>query len=198
MALNGLGRWEPLDLTEVVQLFKDFPARWWISGGHALELHLGRSWRPHDDIDVGVPREDSPRLGHTLRGWDVKIAASGILTPWSGSTPLVQKRQNNLWCRKGSDQPWCIDVTIADGDETHWIFRRDSTVKIPWEEAVLRSEQGVPYLAPELQLLYKSEHYRPKDALDAIEAIPSLDADCRTRLHVLLPEDHPWQALMTG
>jgi hypothetical protein len=65
-----------------------------------LELYLGRSWRSHDDIDVGEPREDTPRLARMLRGWDIEIAASGVLSPWSGSALLVQKSQNNLRCRK--------------------------------------------------------------------------------------------------
>jgi hypothetical protein len=58
-----------------------------------------------------------------------------------------------------------------------------------------RTEQGVPYLAPEFQLLYKSTDCRPKDDRDA-EVVPSLAANRRTRLHDLLREDHPWQALL--
>jgi hypothetical protein len=50
---------------------------------------------------------------------------------------------------------------------------------------------GVPYLALELLLTDKSEDRRPQDELDAIEVITSLDADRRTRFHVLLPKDHP-------
>ena len=62
----------------------------------------------------------------------------------------------------------------------------------------MRTEQGVPYLAPELQLLYKSKDIRPKDELDAAEVIPSLAADRRNRLHLLLREDHPWQGVVSG
>jgi hypothetical protein len=53
-----------------------------------------------------------------------------------------------------------------------------------------------PYLAPELQLLFKSKNFRTKDELDAIEAIPELTEARRLRLHELLPEDHPWQELL--
>ena len=37
----------------------------------------------------------------------------------------------------------------------------------PWDEAVLTSADGVPYLAPELQLLFKSRDVREKDDVDA-------------------------------
>jgi hypothetical protein len=198
MTIEHYGPWEPLDVTEVVQLFDDSSGRWWFSGGHALELHLGRSWRCHDDIDVGVLRGDAPGLTTLLEGWDIEIAAAGVLSPWSGSVPLAQKSQNNLWCRKTTDRPWCLDVTVNDGDQESWIFRRDPSIRVPWEEAILRTEFGVPYLAPDLQLLYKSTDIRPKDALDPREVIPSLTPDQRDRIHVLLREDHPWQVLLSG
>ena len=196
MASGGLGSWEPLDLITAIDLFTAFPGRWWISGGHALELHLGRSWRSHDDLDVGVLRQDVPALARVLGGWDIEVAASGVLSQWDGLVPLAEDNQNNLWCRAGTEQPWCLDVTVGDGDKECWIFRRDPNVRVPWMEAVLRSEQGVSYLAPELQLLYKSNDCRPKDDRDAAEVVPSLGADRRNRLHDLLREDHPWQALL--
>ena len=131
-----------------------------------------------------------------LPGWDIEIASSGVLTPWKASALLAEASQNNLWCRKGPGQPWCIDITIGEGDREFWIFRRDPTIRIPWPEAVLRSDQEVPYLAPDLQLLFKSKNPRPKDDLDASEAIPLLKSVARSRLRRLLPEDHPWQALL--
>jgi hypothetical protein len=196
MAARGLGRWQPLELGEVVRLFEDFTAPWWICGGHALELALGRSWRAHDDIDVSVLREDASRLERAFEGWDVEIAADGVLSPWNGSVLRLDKNQNNLWCRRGTVQPWCLDITIADGNHESWIFRRDPTIRVGWEHAVLRSREGLPYLAPELQLLYKSKDVRPKDELDAKEVIPSLSPDQRERLRLLLEPDHPWRALL--
>jgi hypothetical protein len=196
MAARGLGRWQPLELGEVVRLFEDFTAPWWSCGGHALELALGRSWRAHDDIDVSVLREDASRLERAFEGWDVEIAADGVLSPWNGSVLRLDKNQNNLWCRRGTVQPWCLDITIADGNHESWIFRRDPTIRVGWEHAVLRSREGLPYLAPELQLLYKSKDVRPKDELDAKEVIPSLSPDQRERLRLLLEPDHPWRALL--
>jgi hypothetical protein len=196
MAAEELGRWQPLGLGDVVRLFEDFAAPWWICGGYALELALGRSWRTHEDIDVGVLREDASRLERVFEGWDVEIAAAGVLSPWNGSVLRAEDNQNNLWCRKGTAQPWCLDITIAEGNGECWIFRRDPTFRVSWEHAVLRSHEGLPYLAPELQLLYKSQDFRPKDDLDAEEVIPSLTPDQRDRLALLLAADHPWRALM--
>ena len=145
---------------------------------------------------MGIPRNDAPAISDELPSWDVEVASSGVLTPWKGSALLAEASQNNLWCRKGPEQPWCLDITIGEGDREFWIFRRDPTIRIPWPEAVLRSDQEVPYLAPDLQLLFKSKDRRPKDDLDAIKVIPELTSVEQCRLHRFLPEDHPWQALV--
>lgn len=57
MAASHLGRWEPLPLAVTIELFQEAPFRWWISGGYALELHLAASWREHEDVDLGIPRD---------------------------------------------------------------------------------------------------------------------------------------------
>ncbi|MET0421586.1 MAG: hypothetical protein ABW073_07755 [Acidimicrobiia bacterium] len=36
---------DPLTLDEVVSVFAPASFRWWITGGQALDLHLGRTWR---------------------------------------------------------------------------------------------------------------------------------------------------------
>ena len=51
--------------------------------------------------------------------------------------------------------------------------------------------KGFPYLAPELQLLFKSKDNRTKDDRDATEVIPALNDEQRRRLRALLPGDHP-------
>lgn len=167
----GLGRWAPLALDEVVRLFTGAPMRWFITGGHALELHLGRSWRDHDDIDVGIVRHEAPALRGVLAGWDLHVAAAGVLHPWTGRSLSTDPddHENNLWCRPAPDAPWAIDVTVGEGDATDWIYRRDPSIRRPWPEAVLVSPTGIPYLAPDLQLLYKSVRPRPKDLVDADE-----------------------------
>ena len=86
-----------------------------------------------------------------------------------------------------------LDVTIGEGSEESWAYRRVPSVRVPWEVAVLRTAEGIPYLAPELQLLYKSAARRPKDEVDAAEVIPHLGTRQRELLSRLLPPDHPWR-----
>ncbi|MEW6471250.1 MAG: amino acid transporter [Actinomycetota bacterium] len=193
----GFGRWEPLDIPSVREVFGSAPFRWWISGGWALELHVGRQWRRHEDTDVGMCRRDAPALRRHLVGWDIHLAAGGVLTPWDGGTLDSDLHQNNLWCRRADNGPWLIDVTLGEGDDHEWIYRRDRSIRLAWSDAVLRTQTDVPYLAPELQLLFKSTNPRDKDQMDAAEVIPSLEGDHRSRLERFLAPDHPWRRLLS-
>jgi hypothetical protein len=182
-----------MPLAEAKALFADLPVTWWISGGLALELHVGTSWRRHDDLDVSLRRTDVGALLALPPEWEVHVAADGRLRRWDGAPLLASRHENNLWCRPGPDEPWAVDVTISDGDDHEWIFRRDPCIRAPWSDAVLVASDGTRYLAPELQLLFKSVHLRPKDDEDAARVILVLDVDRRRRLGELLPATHPWQ-----
>ncbi len=195
MAASELGPWEPLELTEVSDTFVGAPFRWWVSGGHALELHLGRAWRNHDDTDVGVVRSDLTAVHDWLSSWDLHVGADGVLTPWRGETLDANRQQNNVWCRRTTTSPWALDVTIGDGSDTEWIYRRDPAVRRPWADAVLRTDDSVPYLAPQIQLLFKSKSVRPKDDVDARQVIPELSEERRSWLAEQLPAGHPWHRL---
>ncbi len=58
MSAAELGPWAPMSVGDVVEFFSANPIDWWFAGGTALELHIGRSWRTHHDIDVGVCRAE--------------------------------------------------------------------------------------------------------------------------------------------
>src|SRR5204863_7786177 len=126
------------------------------------------------------------------------LAADGQLSRWRGRPLQSGSHENNLWCRRSAAGPWELDVTVGEGDRNAWTYRRDPTVRLPWDQAILHTRDGLCYLAPELQLLFKSKDIRPKDDFDAREVIPSLELPRQHRLANLLPEPHPWRALLEG
>jgi hypothetical protein len=141
---------------------------------------------------VGRSRCTSGAAGGTTR---TPISASDEPTPppctrtWRGGTPSSPPPGA---CGRGPASRW----TSGAGDDDAWAYRRDPRITRPWDDAVLRSPDGVPYLAPELQLLFKSRTVRPRDQQDAEVVIPRLGPERRTALGSLLAADHPWQALL--
>ncbi len=196
MSSTDQDRWEPLPLADVIDVFRPAPFRWWVVGGYALELHTGRTWREHADVDIGVSRVDLDPLWSALRPWDPHVATQSTLTPWSGSVLDATARENGLWCRDTPDGPWQFEVVVDGSTRTEWIYRRDPAVRRPWDEAVLTTADGVPYLAPELTLLFKSKHVREKDTIDAAEVIPKLTPSQQHNLAALLPPGHSWRTII--
>ncbi|HEX5293738.1 MAG TPA: amino acid transporter [Streptosporangiaceae bacterium] len=150
------GPWEPAPLAEVAAIFAALPGPWWIAGGHAIELAVGRPFRAHADIDVLVLRKDHLHLQAALRGWE-----------------------------------WWAD----------WVSRRDPRIRRPLARIGHAGPDGIPYLAPEIQLFYKARKVRPKDEADFTAALPVLTAAQRQWLGdalLLAYGAHPWGDRLRG
>jgi hypothetical protein len=195
---DEFGPWEPLTVEQIVRLFVGAPFRWWLSGGIALELFTHRSWRQHDDIDIGICRKDAPLVHDWLRDFELFVAANGRLRRWSGEPLSAEHNENNVWVKRAGDGPFAVDIAVGDGDATKWVYRRDPGVRRSWADTLLLTADGVPYLAPEVQLLFKSKGLRAKDTGDAELVIALLDTSRRAWLRSQLQPDHPWRALVDG
>lgn len=196
MSPSGSDSWQPLSVEEAVGILQGASFRWWISGGHALELHMGDQWREHDDFDVGICRAETAMVHAGLVGWDLWLAAAGELSPWNGRPLNLGKHENNVWARRSAQEKWATDLTVNECTEEKWIYRRDPSVTRDWDAAVLKTASGIPYLAPELQLLFKSKHPRAKDHFDADRVIPAMGDERRSWLSVRLNPDHPWHEVI--
>lgn len=185
----------PLSVAEVVELFGRVSEPWWIAGGWAIDLFVGRQTREHEDIDVCVLRKDQAVVHETLACWDVFVAdPPGKLRVW----PMGEKLgagKHDVWCRRGSEEPWSLWVMLNDSQGDQWIFRRNPSIRLPLGAVVRRTTAGVPYFAPEVQLLFKAKHMREKDLSDFEVALPLLDNSSRDWLRTRLAETydaHPW------
>jgi hypothetical protein len=185
----------PLSIAAIQGVLRTAPFRWFIAGGHALELAVGQAWRAHDDLDVGVCRRDLGAVFQHLSGWDLHVGAAGVLSPWDGRPLSEQRHENNIWARRNTDEPWAFDLIVGGGDDEVWWSRRDPAIRLPWPDAV-QHVSDIPYLAPHVQLLMKSKSPRPKDDLDAEVVIPVLEHDQRDWLAGHLAQGHPWQAII--
>ncbi|MCP2301986.1 nucleotidyltransferase domain-containing protein [Actinokineospora globicatena] len=188
--------WEPLPVTEVARLFAGFEAPWWIAGGYAIELALGRPIREHDDIDVLLLRRDHVAVQEVLAGWELWAAdPPGSLRPWLPGESLPFGI-HDIWCRRGNG-PWQLQLMIDESSTTDWISRRDPRLRRPLPTLGALDTRGIPYLAPEVQLFYKSQAPRPKDWTDFTAALPILTEAQRHWLTAALPADHPWKPHLT-
>jgi hypothetical protein len=75
---------------------------------------------------------------------------------------------------------------------------RSSCITLGWRDAVLFDRSNVPYVAPEIQMLFESRDQRPKDDLDAATVLPALDLNRAGRLKEWLQPNMAASALNRG
>ena len=169
------GHWDPLTPDAVARLLAKTTLRWYVAGGRAARA--GAPARRHEDTDVVVRMEDLEQLRNALADWDLWEAHAGALRPLLPGLSLTENREQ-LWARLDAHHPWQLDV-LLDRSGNEWIFKRDASIRLPWERA-LHSVDGVPHLRPELALLHKAHLDRPKDRADLHAAV--LDPPARAWL----------------
>ena len=183
--------WQPLSVEQTARVFARFPARWWIAGARALDLYVGRELRPHGDTDVLVLRDDQELVRRHLAGWDVQIAHAGRFEPWLQNS-WIELPRHGLWARRNFDGPWELQLLLGESDDGEWWYRRDARVRVALDEVGAQTADGIPYVRPEIILLFKSAHPEAKDEADFEAVLPELDAESRRRLVCWLPSGHPW------
>jgi hypothetical protein len=191
---TDLTTWQPVDPAHGAAWFSSVEVPWWIAGGWALDLHLGRQSRVHVDLDVGIRRCDIATVRERFTSWEMFEAKDGILTPLDpGEVPRFDV--HSLWCRPVGASHWMLELMLDDSVGDAWVYRRLSSIRRPFSTAVRRCPSGLSYLAPEIQLLYKARCPRPRDHVDFELVAPLLDADARAwlvdALHRAEP-GHPW------
>ncbi|MFE9568445.1 nucleotidyltransferase domain-containing protein [Streptomyces sp. NPDC006692] len=202
MVKDDLGRWSPARPDEVAELFGTAGFPWWIAGGHAVDLAVGREVRPHGDVDVVVLRRDQERVRECLADWDLYVAdppGAGRLRPWEPGEFLAPPL-HGLWCRRSPSAPWSVELLLDESEAGEWVSRRDARIRLPLDRLGRVSTTGIPYLAPEVLLFYKAKATREKDRVDFEALLPRLGTEQRAWLLGALgmcEPQHRWRARLT-
>lgn len=185
--------WVPMTPWSTASLFANADFPWWIAGGFAIELAVGEPFRIHGDLDVLVLRRDQRRATELLAGWDLYMAdppGQGTLRPWYRGVELPD-RVHDVWCRRSAEAPWSLQLMFDESDGDTWVSRRDQRVRRQIDLLGQVSPDGIPFLAPEVQLYYKAKSVREKDRLDFERVHPLLSDAQRAWLVEALELVHP-------
>jgi hypothetical protein len=190
--------WRGLTPQEGAKSLSVLRAPWWVAGGWGLDLFLGRVTRAHKDLDMGIFRKDAASVMATLSGWEFFEAKDGVLTQLvEGNGPRAQI--NSLWCKRANASLWEVELMLDEADGDFWVFRRDARITRPLSLAIRRNPEGIAYLAPEIQLLYKARATRAQDQADFNHVVPHLNRDEITWLQDALMRtdpEHAWISLL--
>lgn len=128
-----------------------------------------------------------------------------VITAPHEATPLAEARDrldetHQSWVREPATDLWRFDVFREPSDGDTWLCRRDESIRLPYDEVIEWTDDGIPYARPEIALLFKARHAnRERDHGDFEAVLPRLDSDRRSWLAESLERvhpGHPWLAAL--
>ncbi|MEU4427137.1 hypothetical protein AB0F81_41485 [Actinoplanes sp. NPDC024001] len=185
--------WKPGD---VARRLAGTSVPWYVAAGWALDLFRGEQTRAHHDIEIGVPAGRFPEIRDRFPEFAFDAIGTGRI--WQSPTAQVLDATWQTWLREPSTGRYLLDVFRERHDGEVWICRRDETIRLPYGEIIRHTGDQIPYLSPELVLLFKAKHVRPKDQDDFDGVFPLLTRPQRERLFALLTQVHPGHAWLAA
>lgn len=151
-------------------------------------LTLGRRGR-----QVVIAREAFPALRAACPELSFHPAGDGQVS--DDAARLASTWQT--WGLDGTVGLWRIDVMREPWSEEDWVYRRDARIRRPLNDAIAVDAHGIPYLAPEIVLLFKAKRTSETDERDLAAALPGMDARQRAWLAAALELERPGHAWLS-
>lgn len=213
--MNGL-------VAEANALLKGQGCSYAVCGGFALDLFLGYETRTHGDIDILAFWEDREKIITYMQsnGYIVYEMLGGGKVHRITDIKMQEKLRKNIFCctedcelvrlydTDEADVYWLdfqhtgltklnyIEFLFNEKTEEEFVYARDERVRRGMANAILETD-GVPYLAPELCLLFKSTDIEREGYQQDFElTVRKLSAEQRAwfekSMELLYPEGHKW------
>lgn len=191
--------WDPWRPADIARLLRGLEVPWCVAGGWALDLFHGRQTREHGDLEITVPAPDFGAVREALAGYTFEVAGSGRLWPLDGPAFDLMFQ---TWVSDPVTGAYRLDIFREPQRDGLWVCRRDQSIQVPYEQVIRRNPDGIPYLIPEIVLLFKAKHSaEPKNQADFAGALPLLEPDAVGWLRWALARvhpGHPWIAALAA
>ena len=195
-----LEQWDAWSPEQVARVLASVEAPWYVAAGWAIDLFLGGGYREHDDLEIAVPGDRFHEIFEALAGFElfvVGVPRHGLVSPLELASDALEAT-HQTWVREPETGLWRLDVMREPSDGDLWICRRDERIRLPYDEVIERTADGIPYGRPEIVLLFKAKHARPKDDADFAAALPLLGPERRRWLSDVLAVVHPGHRWLTS
>jgi len=186
---------------KIINNFKSFfnqcNITWAICGGIAIDLFIGKQTRLHKDLDISVFWEDRDIIIEYMLNnqWTVFEPDNGKLREIT-SVSNDYRTIDNIWCLSKHNKTYTIehlndnyyDITCNTQNQDNFdfieflfntkkdnqfLYKRNHNITLTLKDSLKTNKEGIPYLSPELVLLYKSTfiNYLTSQDLDIIKLV---------------------------
>jgi hypothetical protein len=182
--------WRPFRPEEAARRFAGLDVPWAVAAGWAIDLFLGRERREHEDLEVAIPADSLSAVAGRLTDLELWVppGGGGTLIPLADAD-LAETHQT--WALDVAANEWRIDLFREPSDDGEWVCRRDARIRLPYDELIEHTGDGIPYVRPEVVLLFKAKQARPKDESDLAAVLPLLDGSRKRLLASWIGLVHP-------
>jgi hypothetical protein len=169
---------------------------WCVTAGWAVDLYVGRHTRAHEDLELAVPRARWRELRDRL-DLEFLVAGDGQLWPMRDA---AMETFDQTWGRD-ADGVFKVDIFRDWHDGDVWICKRDERIRRPYRSLIMTNSMGIPFMAPEVVLLFKAKHDQAKDRHDLAVCLPQMESHrvdwLKDALGTVHP-GHPWVETLDG
>lgn len=187
--------WEPWRPMELAHAVAGVDVPWAIAAGWAIDLFLGRERREHEDLEITVPADRFREITAGLPGLAFHLVGPATAVPVDEAGDLRETHHQTCGLDRKANRSR-VDLFREPSDGDTWICRRDECIRLSYGEVIEHTPDGIPYLRPELVVLFKAKGARSKDEGDLAAVLPRLDASRKQQLATWLEVVHPgyfWQ-----
>jgi hypothetical protein len=195
------------ELFAVGRFLADFPCRWWLGGGWAIDAWFGVQSREHEDIEICVARHDQDTIFAYCTTWQFftpvndQWAALPIGERLAAPRFMLQLQRTSDTTDVVEGMPPTFEFLLNEINQNQWTFLRDPSIHLPIGQVYGRSPWGMQVTMPEILLLHKAVYRpRPKDEHDFQRMQPHLNSAqrlwLREQINRIHPE-HPWISQLT-
>jgi hypothetical protein len=183
-----VSKWDAWQPAEVAHRLASLDLPWAVIAGWSLDLFRGAQTREHEDLEIGIPASGFAAVRARLADFELYALVESMAVEPTNEALAVS---HQTWVREPATGLWRLDVIREPWDGSTWICRRDPRIRLPRDELIAHTADGIPYQRPELALLFKAKHVRDKDRADFDAVLPLLDADAQAWLRDALELAHP-------
>lgn len=184
--------WDPWLPADITRLLAGVTVPWYVAGGWAIDLFLGRQTREHGDLEIAIPASAFGAVRAALADYEFDVVGSG--QRWPLGSPAFRVMYQT-WVRERDTGVYRVEVFREPERHAAWVCRRDESISLPYEDLIRRTGDGIPYVVPEVGLLFKAKWAAlPKNQADFAATAGSLGGDAAGWLRWALQRVHPGHA----
>jgi hypothetical protein len=185
--------WDAWRPEQALRALAGVEAPWYVAAGWSIDLFLGGQRREHEDLELAVPAARFHEFVEPLArvGLELYPIVDGRAVPLAEVGDEAFADGHQTWALDRAASVWRVDLFREPSDSDIWLARRDESIRLPYDQVIEHTPDGIPYSCPEATLLFKAKHTREKDDGDLAAVLPLLGPERRRWLAEALELVHP-------